>query len=125
LGSGHGTYSGKGLKGQKSRSGDNIPPRFEGGQLPIVRRLPTKRGFFNRFRTEYFVVNLSSLNRFEPNTEVTVDVLIASGLVRSLKQPVKILADGQIDRPLVVKANKFSAAAREKIEAAGGKVEEI
>lgn len=125
LGSGHGAYSGRGMKGQKARSGDNIPPRFEGGQLPIVRRLPTKRGFFNPFRTEYSVVNVSSLNRFDANTEVTPDTLIASGLVRSLKLPVKILAEGEVDRPLVVKANKFSQAARDKIVAAGGKAEQI
>ncbi|MDO8491156.1 MAG: 50S ribosomal protein L15 [Dehalococcoidia bacterium] len=125
LGSGHGTYSGRGMKGQKARSGDNIPPRFEGGQLPIVRRIPTKRGFFNPFRTEYSVVNVSSLNQFEPNTEVTPDTLVATGLVRSLKLPVKILANGEIDRPLTVKATKFSQAAKDKIEAAGGKTEEI
>ena len=125
LGSGHGTYSGRGAKGQKARSGDNIPPRFEGGQLPIVRRLPTKRGFVNPFRTEYAVVNVASLNRFEANAEVTPDTLVASGLVHSLKLPVKVLADGELDRPLVVKANKFSQAAKEKIEKAGGKTEEI
>lgn len=113
------------MKGQKARSGDNIPPRFEGGQLPIVRRIPTKRGFFNPFRTEYSVVNVSSLNQFEPNTEVTPDTLVATGLVRSLKLPVKILANGEIDRPLTVKATKFSQAAKDKIEAAGGKTEEI
>ena len=125
LGSGHGTYSGRGAKGQKARSGDNIPARFEGGQLPIVRRLPTKRGFFNPFRTEYAVVNVASLNRFEANAEVTPDTLVASGLVHSLKLPVKVLAEGELDRPLVVKANKFSQAAKEKIEKAGGKTEEI
>ena len=124
-GSGHGTYSGRGCKGQKSRSGFKMRPGFEGGQLPLIKRLPRKRGFVNIFRVEYNIVNLSKLNIFEPGSEVTPEVLVAAGLVKSLRHPIKILAEGDINHPLVVKANKFSAAAKAKIEAAGGKVEEI
>jgi len=124
-GSGHGTYSGRGCKGQKSRSGYKMRPGFEGGQLPLIKRLPRKRGFVNIFRVEYNIVNLSKLNIFEPGSEVTPEVLVAAGLVKSLRHPIKILAEGDINHPLVVKANKFSAAAKAKIEAAGGKVEEI
>jgi large subunit ribosomal protein L15 len=124
-GSGHGTYSGRGCKGQKSRSGNKMRPGFEGGQLPLIERLPRKRGFVNIFRTEYSVVNLSKLNMFESGSEVDPERLVASGLVKSLRQPIKILSEGDISHPLVVKAHKFSAAAKEKIEAAGGKVEEV
>jgi len=124
-GSGHGTYSGRGCKGQKSRSGYKMRPGFEGGQLPLIKRLPRKRGFVNIFRVEYNIVNLSKLNIFEPGSEVTPEALVAAGLVKSLRHPIKILAEGDINHPLVVKANKFSAAAKAKIEAAGGKVEEI
>jgi len=124
-GSGHGTYSGRGSKGQKSRSGYRTKPGFEGGQLPLIKRLPQKRGFVNIFRTEYSVVNIDKLNMFESGSEVTPERLVAAGLVKSLRQPVKILADGDISHPLSVKAHKFSVAAKAKIEAAGGKVEEV
>ena len=124
-GSGHGTYSGRGCKGQKSRSGGRTTRGFEGGQLPLIRRLPRKRGFFNIFRTEYSVVNLNKLNVFEAGSEVTPEKLVAAGLVKSLRYPIKILAVGGIAHPLVVKADRFSAAAKAKIEAAGGTVEEI
>ena len=124
-GSGHGTYSGRGCKGQKSRSGGKTTRGFEGGQLPLIRRLPRKRGFTNIFRVEYSVVNIDKLNVFEAGSEVTPEKLVAAGVVKSLRRPVKILAEGDIDRPLVVRANKFSAAAKAKIEAAGGTVEEI
>ena len=124
-GSGHGTYSGRGCKGQKSRSGYKMRPGFEGGQLPLIKRLPQKRGFTNIFRTEYSIVNINKLNIFEPDSEVTPKRLLASGLVKSLRHPIKILAEGDIGYPLMVKANKFSAAAKAKIEAAGGKVEEV
>ncbi len=124
-GSGHGTYSGRGCKGQKSRSGGRTTRGFEGGQLPLIRRLPRKRGFFNIFRTEYSVVNLDKLNMFEAGSEVTPERLVAAGLVKSLRRPIKILAVGDIAHPLVVKADRFSAAAKAKIEAAGGTVEEI
>lgn len=124
-GSGHGTYSGRGCKGQKSRSGGRMTRGFEGGQLPLIRRLPRKRGFVNIFRIEYSVVNLDKLNVFEAGSEVTPERLAAAGLVKSLRRPIKILAGGDIAHPLVVKADRFSAVAKAKIEAAGGTVEEI
>jgi len=124
-GSGHGTYSGRGCKGQKSRSGARMTRGFEGGQLPLIKRLPRKRGFVNIFRTEYSVVSINKLNVFEAGSEVTPERLVAAGVVKSLQRPIKILAEGDIAHPLVVKANKFSAAAKAKIEAAGGTVEEI
>jgi len=124
-GSGHGTYSGRGLKGQKSRSGYKVRPGFQGGQLPLIKSLPKKRGFVNIFRIEYSVVNVDKLNVFESGSEVTPEKLLAAGLVKSLRQPIKILANGDINNPFVVKANKFSAAAKAKIEAAGGKAEEV
>jgi large subunit ribosomal protein L15 len=124
-GSGHGTYSGRGQKGQKSRSGNKVRPGFEGGQLPLIKRLPKKRGFVNIFRTEYSVVNLGQLGTFEPGSEVTPEKLLAVGLIKSLRQPVKVLAEGDLSQALVVRAHKFSTAARAKIEAAGGRVEEV
>jgi len=124
-GSGHGTYSGRGSKGQKSRSGYKMRPGFEGGQLPLIKRLPQKRGFVNIFRTEYSVVNIDKLNIFESGSEVTPEKLVAAGVLKSLRHPIKILANGDINHPLSVKANKFSAAAKAKIEAAGGKAEEV
>jgi len=124
-GSGHGTYSGRGCKGQKSRSGHSMRPGFEGGQLPLIKRLPRKRGFVNIFRTEYSTVNLDKLSIFESGSEVTPEKLVAAGVVKSRRHPIKILANGDISYPLVVKANKFSAAAKAKIEAAGGKAEEV
>ena len=124
-GSGHGTYSGRGMKGQKSRSGGNkMRPGFEGGQLPLIKRLPEKRGFTNIFRIEYNTVSLNRLNIFDAGSEVTPEKLVAAGIVKSLRHPIKILANGEINRPLSVKANKFSATAKAKIEAAGGNTEE-
>ncbi len=124
-GSGHGTYSGRGVKGQKSRSGNKMRPGFEGGQLPLILRLPRKRGFTNIFRVQYSIVNVDRLNVFEPGSEVTPEKLVAAGVVKSLRHPIKILGGGDIDRPLLVKVSKFSAAAKAKIEAAGGKAEEV
>ena len=124
-GSGHGNYSGRGCKGQKSRSGYRMKPGFEGGQLPLIKRLPRKRGFVNIFRIEYSVININKLNMFESGSEVTPERLVAAGLVKSLRHPVKILAEGDIKHPLLVKAHRFSAAAKAKIEAAGGRVEEV
>jgi len=124
-GSGHGTYSGRGCKGQKSRAGYKMRPGFEGGQLPLIKRLPRKRGFVNIFRTEYSTVNIGRLNTFESGSEITPEKLVAAGMVKSLRNPIKILADGDINHPLTVKANKFTASARAKIEAAGGKAEEV
>ena len=124
-GSGHGTYSGRGCKGQKSRAGHSMRPGFEGGQLPLIKRLPRQRGFTNIFRTEYSTVNIGQLSTFEPGSEVTPEKLVAARVVKSLKYPIKVLADGEINHPLTVKANKFSASARAKIEAAGGTAEEV
>ena len=124
-GSGHGTYSCRGLKGQKSRSGPGIALRFEGGQTPLVKRLPHKRGFTNIFKIDYALVKLQRLEVFDENTEITPQTLLDAGLIRSLKKPVKILGDGELQHSLVVKANKFSESAKRKIEAAGGRAEEI
>ena len=124
-GSGHGTYSCRGSKGQKSRAGYKVRPGFEGGQLPLIKRLPRKRGFTNIFGTKYSVVNIARLNMFEAGSEVTLGSLMVAGVVKSLQFPIKILAAGSLNRPLVVRVNKFSAAAKAKIEAAGGKVEEV
>ncbi len=124
-GSGHGSYSGRGCKGQKSRSGYRMRPGFEGGQLPLIQRLPRKRGFTNIFRTEYSIVTLGRLNAFDSGSEVTPEKMVSAGMASSLKQPIKILANGEVDHPLVVKANKFSQAAKAKIEAAGGRTEEV
>jgi large subunit ribosomal protein L15 len=125
-GSGHGTFSGRGCKGQKARAGNNkVRPGFEGGQLPLIKRLPRKRGFTNIFRTEYSLVSLGELNQFDSGSEVNAETMLAAGIIKSLANPVKVLADGALDRPLTVKADKFSASARAKIEAAGGKAEEV
>jgi len=124
-GSGHGTYSGRGCKGQKSRSGYKLLRGFEGGQLPLIRRLPRKRGFTNIFRTEYSIVNVGKLSMFEAGSEVTPEKLVVAGVVKSLRHPIKVLAEGDINHPLKVKANRFSAAAKAKIEAAGGEVEDV
>ena len=123
LGSGHGRYSGKGAKGQKARSGPGIHPYFEGGQLPLVKRLPGKRGFTNIFKTEYSVVNVGKLNIFEPESVVGRLELIRARLIKSANRPLKILGGGELDRALVVRADRVSTAAKEKIEAAGGRVE--
>jgi len=124
-GSGYGTYSGRGSKGQKSRAGYKMRPGFEGGQLPLIKRLPRKRGFTNIFRTEYSTVSVGALSSFDSGSEVTPEKLVAAGIIKSLKNPIKILADGDIKHPITVKANKFSASARAKIEAAGGTAEEV
>lgn len=124
-GSGHGTYCGRGCKGQKSRAGGGVRVGFEGGQLPLIKRLPRKRGFVNIFRTDYEIVNVGKLSVFASDSDITPLELFKAGLVKSAKQPIKILGDGEIDRPLVVKANKFSVAAINKIVAAGGRAEEI
>jgi len=121
--SGHGTYSGRGGKGQYARN--TVRRDFEGGQTPLLRRLPRKRGFTNPFRVEYQPVNLRDLARFEAGTEVTPEALRDAGILTSIRQPIKILGTGDIDAKLTVRAHKFSLAAREKIEAAGGTVVEI
>jgi len=121
-GSGHGKTSCRGHKGQNSRSGGGVRPGFEGGQMPIHRRLP-KRGFKNPFRKEYSVVNVGDLSRFEPNTQLDPDALKEAGLVWKILDGVKLLGSGEISHPLVVRIHKVSQSAREKIEGAGGKVE--
>ena len=123
-GSGHGKTATRGTKGQLARTGGGTRPGFEGGQMPLVRRLP-KRGFRNPFRVEYAIVNVSQLNRFEAGEAVTPERLIQAGLVRRRYLPIKILGDGTLDRPLTVRAHRFSRQAIAKIEAAGGKVEVI
>jgi len=121
--SGHGTYAGRGCKGQKSRSGGGVRPGFEGGQLPLIKRLPRKRGFTNIFKTGYNVINVGKLNIFPSGSEITPKEFLQAGLIKSLDQPTKILGDGDIQHSLLVKADKFSSAAEKKIVAAGGKVE--
>ena len=117
-GSGNGKTAGKGHKGQKARSGAPRPG-FEGGQMPLYRRIP-KRGFTNRNRKEFVAINVNVLDRFDNGAEVTVDTLIESGIVKDPKDGIKILANGELTKKLTVKANAFSAAAKEKIEALGG-----
>lgn len=117
---GRGTYSGRGLKGQKSRSGNKPRRFFEGGQTRLMKRLPRKRGFRNPFRVEYAAVNLRDLETFEPKTEVTPELLREKRILRSIRKPVKVLAMGELTKPLTVKAHKFSLTAKEKIESAGG-----
>ncbi|EIJ79999.1 50S ribosomal protein L15 [Bacillus methanolicus PB1] len=124
IGSGNGKTAGKGHKGQNARSGGGVRPGFEGGQTPLFRRLP-KRGFTNINRKEYAVVNLDALNRFDEGTEVTPELLIETGVVSNVKAGVKILAKGKVEKKLSVKAHKFSSAAKEAIEAAGGQTEVI
>jgi large subunit ribosomal protein L15 len=124
-GSGKGKTSGKGMDGQKSRSGPGPYRTFEGGQNRLVKRMPFKRGFNNIWRVEYQVVNLERLNDWPRDTEVTPEALLEARVVRRKKQPIKILGNGELTAPLVVHAHKFSASAREKIEAAGGRVVEV
>ena len=123
--SGHGTYSGRGLKGQKARAGGGVRRGFEGGQLPLIRRMARKRGFTNRFRIEYEPVNLSRLSRFPAGSEVTPETLRSTGIVKDRHRPIKVLGDGNLRAALTVRVHKFSASARQKIEAAGGTAEEV
>lgn len=122
--SGLGKTSGRGQKGQKARSGGGVRPGFEGGQNPIYRRLP-KRGFTNPNRKEYAVVNLDVLNRFAEGTEVTPELLLEEGVIKNVKNGVKVLGNGELNVKLTVKAHKFSQSAAEKIAAAGGVTEVI
>jgi len=123
-GSGHGKTATKGHKGQKARSGGSIKAGFEGGQMPMQRRLP-KRGFTPLVRKDYAIVNLGQLDVFEVGSVVDAEALVNAGLISGIKDGVKVLADGEITKSLIVKAHKFSAKAKEKIDAVGGKVEEI
>ncbi len=122
VGSGLGKTSGKGHKGAKARSGGGKRPGFEGGQMPLTMRLP-KRGFTNKWRVEYATVNVDRLNIFEDGAVVSPVELIQAGILKNVQDGVKILGNGEITKKLTVQANKFSATAKEKIEAAGGKVE--
>ena len=124
IGSGLGKTSGKGHKGAKARSGGGKRAGFEGGQIPLMRRLP-KRGFTNKFRTELVAVNVDRLEVFEDGMTVTPVELIQYGIIKNVQDGVKILGNGEITKKLTVQANKFSASAKEKIEAAGGKAEVI
>ena len=122
LGSGHGRTSCRGHKGQKARSGGSVPPGFEGGQMPIQRRLP-KRGFTNIFKKSFAVVNVKDLGDFEANSMLDIERLKNAGLVRKTEAGVKVLGKGDISRPITLMVNKISKTAREKIEAAGGTVQ--
>ncbi len=123
-GSGNGKTAGKGNKGQNARSGGGVRPGFEGGQLPLYRKLP-KRGFYNRFATVYSIVNVEALNAFEDGAVVDLEALTEKGIIRKEYDGLKVLGRGEITKKLTVKAKIFSASAKEKIEAAGGKVEVI
>ncbi|MDO4546704.1 MAG: 50S ribosomal protein L15 [Clostridia bacterium] len=124
IGSGLGKTSGKGHKGAKARSGGGKRPGFEGGQMPLTRRLP-KRGFYNPFRTELVAINVDRLEIFEDGMTVTPVELIQYGIIKNIRDGVKIMGNGEITKKLTVQANKFTATAKEKIEAAGGKAEVI
>lgn len=123
-GSGNGKTAGKGHKGQNARSGGGVRPGFEGGQFPIYRQHP-KRGFHNLFATNYAIVNVEDLNRFVDGTVVDLDVLLAAKMIRKPMDGLKVLGNGELNKKLTVKATVFSATAKEKIEAAGGKAEEV
>lgn len=123
-GSGLGTTAGRGMNGQNSRAGGGVRPGFEGGQMPLFRRIP-KRGFNNKFKKQWTVINVEVLNDFEDGTEITPEVLLQTGVVSKLSYGIKILGDGELNRKLTVKANKFTQSAISKIEAAGGKAEVI
>ena len=123
-GSGNGKTAGKGHKGQNARSGGGVRPGFEGGQLPLYRKLP-KRGFYNRFATQYAVVNVSTLAKFEDGAVVDLEILRDCGIVKTNETKLKVLGNGEIANKITVKAAVFSASAKEKIEAAGGKTEVV
>ena len=123
-GSGNGKTAGKGHKGQNARSGGGVRPGFEGGQIPLYRKLP-KRGFKNRFAKEYTTVNISALERFEDGAVVDLDLLANAGLAHKAAEGLKVLGNGNVDKKFTVRAAAFTAAAKEKIEAAGGKCEVV
>lgn len=129
IGRGHGSgkvkTGGKGTKGQNARSGGGVPPYFEGGQLPLIRKLPYRRGFTNPFRVDYREVNVRDLEAFPVGAQVGPEEFETMGVLRGRKGPVKVLGHGDLTVKLVVRAHKFSKSAREKIEAAGGTIEEI
>ena len=123
---GGGSYAGRGMKGQKSRSGPGLRPGFEGGQMPLIKGLPMKRGFHNRYKTYYALVNLDTLQeRFDAGARITPETLHRLGIVRRTRLPLKVVGDGELNQAITVAAHKFTASARAKIEAAGGAVEEL
>ena len=124
-GSGRGTTAGRGMNGQKSRAGGGVKVGFEGGQTPLYRRLPQKKGFNNINRKEFVVVNVNELEIFDAGTEITIEMLKKSGLINKTKDGIKLLGNGELTKSLTVKVNKFSKSAEEKIKAAGGTVEVI
>jgi len=124
-GSGHGTYSGRGIKGEKARTAPHIHPYFEGGQLPLSRRLPHKRGFVNIRRIEYEVVNVADLARMPVGAPITAETLAAAGLISDPDAPVKVLGDGDLTVPVHVRVHRLSQSAKDKITAAGGSFEEM
>ncbi len=122
---GQGSTAGRGNKGQKSRSGGGPPVWFEGGQLPLIKGLPMKRGFHNRFKTYYSLIKIATLESFDAGDRITPELLLEKGYLRNLNLPVKIVGDGEISKPVTVVAAKFTQSARAKIEAAKGTAEEI
>ncbi|MQG61878.1 MAG: 50S ribosomal protein L15 [SAR202 cluster bacterium] len=122
---GQGSTAGRGNKGQKSRSGGGPPVWFEGGQLPLIKGLPMKRGFHNRFKTYYSLIKVETLESFDAGERITPELLLEKGYLRNLNLPVKIVGDGEISKPVTVVAAKFTQSARAKIEAAKGTAEEI
>ena len=122
---GQGSTAGRGMKGQKSRSGSSIRAGFEGGQNALIKGLPMKRGFNNKFKTYYSLISLNTLETFAAGDQITPETLRERGFLKSLKQPVKIVGDGQLTKAVTVAAHRFTRSAREKIEAAKGKVEEL
>ena len=123
-GSGTGKTAGKGHKGQNARSGGGVRPGFEGGQMPLYRRLP-KRGFYNKFAHNYVEVNVNDLEKFDENTEITAELLKEAGVISKICDGIVVLGNGEISKPVTVKAKKFTKSAEEKIVAAGGKVQVI
>ena len=123
-GSGNGKTAGKGHKGQNARSGGGVRPGFEGGQIPLYRRLP-KRGFHNMFAKEFAIINVDALNAFDNDAVIDINTLLAEGIIRKELDGLKVLGNGELTKKLTVKATVFTAAAKEKIEAAGGKAEVI
>ena len=124
--SGNGSYSGKGMKGQKSRSGGGVRPGVEGGQLPLIKRLPSLRGFTNIFKTQYHAVNLDTILKMYPNGgDVSPGTLVETGVLKDQKLPLKVLGRGEINVNLKVAAHKFTKSAKEKIETAGGTIQVI
>ena len=123
--SGNGSFSGRGMKGQKSRSGKPLRPGFEGGQLPLIKGLPMKRGFNNIFKTQYSIVNVSDLQIFPEGTEISNKTLFEHGLISTLRHPVKVLGNGELSNKITIEATKFTKTALDKLEKSGSTAKEI